>query len=212
MHQPRDFVGTLRQYQIHGFSWIAFLRKWGLGACLADDMGLGKTIQALAFLQREFNKECHKPILLVCPTSVINNWKKEIQRFTPTLPFYVHHGPKRMKYREFQERIGVNTIVITSYQLLHRDISFIHPIHWGYIIADEAQNMKNPDSLQSKAARTLQADFKLALTGTPIENHIGDLWAIMDFLNPGLLGKLHSFEKDFLNQSTYREIPRRRNS
>ncbi len=198
LHQPRDFVGTLRQYQIHGFSWIAFLRKWGLGACLADDMGLGKTIQALAFLQREFNKECHKPILLVCPTSVINNWKKEIQRFTPTLPFYVHHGPKRMKYREFQERIGVNTIVITSYQLLHRDISFIHPIHWGYIIADEAQNMKNPDSLQSKAARTLQADFKLALTGTPIENHIGDLWAIMDFLNPGLLGKLHSFEKDFL--------------
>ena len=195
--QPDGFKGNLREYQKNGFTWLEFMYKWKLGACLADDMGLGKTIQTLAFLQRRFLLKETKPTLLVCPTSVINNWRKEIQKFTPDLSVLVHHGMNRKKEKEFAKALENNFIIITSYQLLQRDISFIHTIPWAGIIIDEAQNIKNPDTIQSKAVRSLKGGYKIALTGTPIENHVGDLWSIMEFLNPGLLGTQYGFKEEF---------------
>lgn len=195
--QPDGFQGTLRKYQAKGFSWLSHLQKYKLGACLADDMGLGKTIQALAFLLHEKKKGEKKPVLLVCPTTVINNWKNETERFTPDLKIYVHHGTNRKERKDFQKNIEQESLVITSYGLLQREAALLKKIKWSTIILDEAQNIKNPTTKQSKAARSLHADFRIALTGTPIENHVGDLWAIMDFLNPGYLGTQSSFKKTF---------------
>ncbi|MDD4614732.1 MAG: DEAD/DEAH box helicase, partial [Caldisericia bacterium] len=195
--QPENMKGTLRHYQTVGFSWIQFLYQWGFGVCLADDMGLGKTIQTLAFLQRRLQSGPSSPVLLICPTSVMNHWKNEIKQFTPSISAYIHHGPNRKKDQDFLAAIQDFNIVITSYQILYRDYSFLKKIPWEIVIADEAQNIKNPVTLQSKAARHLHADFKLALTGTPLENHIGDLWSIMDFMNPGFVGSRKYFHEHF---------------
>ncbi len=194
---PEHFQGTLRTYQERGFSWLSFLRKWGLGACLADDMGLGKTIQTLAMLQRERELGEKRAVLLICPTSVVNNWRKEAERFTPELVVLVHHGGDRMKTADFRKAASSSAIVISSYGLLLRDLEFLSKVPWAGIILDEAQNIKNPETKQSKAARALHADYRIALTGTPVENHVGDLWAIMDFLNPGFLGTQHFFRQNF---------------
>jgi SNF2 family DNA or RNA helicase len=194
---PVDFQGTLRTYQERGFSWLSFLRKWGLGACLADDMGLGKTIQTLALLQRERELGEKRAVLLICPTSVVNNWRKEAERFTPDLAVLVHHGGDRMKTADFRKAATDSSLVISSYGLLQRDLEFLSKVPWAGIILDEAQNIKNPETKQSKAARTIKADYRIALTGTPVENHVGDLWALMDFLNPGFLGTQHFFRKNF---------------
>lgn len=191
------FTGTLRPYQERGFSWLSFLRKWGLGACLADDMGLGKTIQTLALVQREREMGEKRAVLLICPTSVINNWRKEAQKFTPELSILVHHGIDRMKTTDFRKATNTSAIVISSYGLLQRDIALFSKISWSGIILDEAQNIKNPETKQSKAARAIHADYRIALTGTPVENHVGDLWAVMDFLNPGFLGTQHYFKQNF---------------
>ena len=194
---PDHFQGTLRTYQERGFSWLSFLRKWGLGACLADDMGLGKTIQTLAMLQREREQGEKRAVLLICPTSVVNNWRKEAERFTPDLPVLVHHGIERMKTTDFHKAASASALVISSYGLLQRDLEFLSKVPWAGIILDEAQNIKNPETKQSKAARTIKADYRIALTGTPVENHVGDLWALMDFLNPGFLGTQHFFRQNF---------------
>ncbi len=194
---PDHFQGTLRAYQERGFSWLSFLRKWGLGACLADDMGLGKTIQTLAMLQREREVGEKRPVLLICPTSVVNNWRKEAERFTPDLTVLIHHGGDRMKTAAFRKAATASALVISSYGLLQRDLEFLSKVPWAGIILDEAQNIKNPETKQSKAARTIKADYRIALTGTPVENHVGDLWALMDFLNPGFLGTQHFFRQNF---------------
>ncbi|MCX5916647.1 MAG: DEAD/DEAH box helicase, partial [Deltaproteobacteria bacterium] len=194
---PAEFQGTLRPYQVRGYSWLAFLRKWGLGACLADDMGLGKTIQALALIQRDWQAVLKRPVLLVCPTTVVNNWRKEAARFTPGLPVMVHHGIYRMRGEDFRQEALKHAIVISSYALLHRDFETLKDIPWSGIILDEAQNIKNPETKQARAARGFRADYRLALTGTPVENNVGDLWSIMEFLNPGFLGTQAAFKRGF---------------
>lgn len=194
---PSGFHGTLRPYQARGYSWLEFLHRWGLGACLADDMGLGKTIQTLSLLQREWEGGHKRPVLLICPTSVVGNWSKEAARFTPDLPVLVHHGLTRTKSAEFTTAAQQHALVLSSYALLHRDFAILKEVPWAGVILDEAQNIKNPETKQAKAARALAADYRVALTGTPVENNIGDLWSIMEFLNPGFLGNQSEFKRRF---------------
>ncbi|MBF0152210.1 MAG: DEAD/DEAH box helicase [Magnetococcales bacterium] len=195
---PTGFHGELRPYQHRGFAWLDFLLGIGFGACLADDMGLGKTIQALALIARRWEAGNRKPILLVCPTSVIGNWQREASRFTPDLPVMVHHGTTRKRGDALQEEVQNQAIVLSSYSLLSRDLDTLLEIPWYGIILDEAQNIKNPDTKQAQAARSLLSEFRIAMTGTPVENNVGDLWAIMEFLNTGLLGTQATFRDSFL--------------
>ncbi len=194
---PSAFQGELRPYQRRGCSWLHFLQRWGLGACLADDMGLGKTPQTLAFLRQHWEQADKRPTLIICPTSVVGNWQKEAARFTPDLPVMVHHGLGRIRGESFAEEAGRHALVLSSYALLHRDFDLLKAVSWAAIILDEAQNIKNPETKQAKAARALQADCRIALTGTPVENHVGDLWSLMEFLNPGFLGNQAEFRRRF---------------
>ncbi len=194
----KEFDGTLRPYQSRGLAWLTFLRQWGFGACLADDMGLGKTPQTLAFIQRYREENGKRPVLVVCPTSVMGNWQKEAAHFTPNLPVLLHHGPKRVKEPDiFKEKALQQAIVITGFPLLHRDAEVLHQVDWGAVIVDEAQNIKNPGTKQAKAARAIQADYRIALTGTPVENNVGELWSIMEFINPGFLYTQAEFKRQF---------------
>jgi SNF2 family DNA or RNA helicase len=194
---PAALHGTLRPYQERGYAWLHFLSHWGLGACLADDMGLGKTIQTLALLQRDWSEGVRRPVLLICPTSVIENWRKEAARFTPELPVLVHHGASRRQAEAFAEEVAGSALVISSYALLHRDAELLRSVPWRGVVFDEAQNLKNPETKQARAARALTADYRAALTGTPVENHVGDLWSLMETLNPGLLGSQADFKRRF---------------
>ena len=195
---PREFRGTLRPYQTRGYSWLGFFRRWGFGACLADDMGLGKTVQTLALIQHDWeSSNPRRPTLLICPMSVVGNWQKEAARFTPELPVMVHHGLSRTRGPEFQAQATQHALVLSSYALLHRDFELFQRVPWAGVILDEAQNIKNPETKQARAARALPADSRIALTGTPVENHVGDLWSIMEFLNPGLLGSQAEFKRTF---------------
>jgi SNF2 family DNA or RNA helicase len=194
---PPGFHGSLRPYQLRGTSWLTFLRRWGLGGCLADDMGLGKTVQTLALLRRDWEAKERKPTLLICPMSVVGNWQKEAARFTPELPVLVHHGGKRQKGDSFKKEARQSGLVLSSYSLLHRDLDLFKGVPWAGVVLDEAQNIKNPQTKQAQAARSLRADFRIALTGTPVENHVGDLWSILEFLNPGFLGSQTAFKRNF---------------
>ncbi|MBN1419561.1 MAG: DEAD/DEAH box helicase family protein [Planctomycetes bacterium] len=194
---PAGFTGTLRPYQARGFAWLAFLRRWGLGACLADDMGLGKTIQTLALIQRDWEANGRRPVLLISPTSVVANWRKEAARFTPDLPVMVHHGVERKKGAAFRKAAAKHAIVVSSYALLHRDHDHFAGVKWAGVVLDEAQNIKNPETKQAHAARSIPAGYRIALTGTPVENNVGDLWSIMEFLNPGFLGTQSQFRRVF---------------
>jgi SNF2 family DNA or RNA helicase len=194
---PPAFRGTLRPYQARGYAWLAFLREWGFGACLADDMGLGKTVQTLALVQREWDRGRRRPVLLICPTSVVGNWQREAARFTPDLPVLVHHGQTRHRQHDFAREAPAHALVVSSYALLARDLETLRAVEWSGIVLDEAQNVKNPDTRQARAARALPAPSRIALTGTPVENHVGDLWSIMEFLNPGLLGTQADFKRRF---------------
>jgi SNF2 family DNA or RNA helicase len=197
---PEGLRGTLRPYQARGYSWLDFLTRWGFGACLADDMGLGKTLQTLTLLQHRWEAappRGRKPALLVCPTSVVGNWAREAAKFTPNLPVHVHHGLDRTKGREFKAQARKQALVLTSYALLHRDQETFAAVDWSGVVLDEAQNIKNAETKQSKAARSLKAGFRVALTGTPVENHVGDLWSIVEFLNPGWLGTRAEFKRSF---------------
>ncbi len=191
---PQGLQGTLRAYQVRGYSWLQFLRQFGIGACLADDMGLGKTIQTLAMIE---NMPQGRPCLLICPTSLLGNWQKEASKFTPDLAVMVHHGPDRLSGSAWEEEARRQDLVVSSYGLLQRDFEDFNRIAWSAVILDEAQNIKNPETRQAKAARSLEAEFKLALTGTPVENNVGDLWSIMEFLNPGFLGSQNEFKRKF---------------
>jgi SNF2 family DNA or RNA helicase len=194
---PSGFQGTLRPYQARGYSWLSFLSQWGLGACLADDMGLGKTVQTLAFIQARRESGENNPFLLVCPTSVVANWKKEASRFTPDLPVIIHHGLGRKKGESLKIEAERQAMVISTYGLVHRDLEHLAGIRWAGVILDEAQNIKNPEAKQARAVRSFSAGCRFALTGTPVENHVGDLWSIMEFLNPGLLSNRSEFKRRF---------------
>ena len=195
---PNTFQGELRPYQVRGASWLAFLERWGLGACLADDMGLGKTIQLIALmLYLQEQDALDHPTLLVCPTSVLGNWEREVKRFGPKLKTLVHHGDKRSQGKAFAKAIKDKHLVITSYALVQRDVKDLQSVSWQGVVLDEAQNIKNPDAKQSQAVRQLESQFRIALTGTPVENRLAELWSIMDFLNPGYLGPRNFFQRRF---------------
>ncbi len=199
LEPPAGFVGQLRPYQVRGFSWLSFMRRWGLGACLADDMGLGKTIQAIALLlhEREQSGNGLPPALLVCPTSVVGNWKREAQRFAPSLRVMIHHGAERARGDEFVETAQQHDLVISTYGLVRRDVEALREIPWSDVILDEAQNIKNPSAKQTQAVRQLPAGNRVTLTGTPVENRLSELWSMMQFLNPGLLGSRSGFRNEF---------------
>ena len=198
LSQPRGFSGKLRPYQVRGFSWLSFLRRWGLGACLADDMGLGKTIQLIALLLHDRERGAgRRPTLLICPTSVIGNWEREVSRFGPSLKVLVHHGASRHGEVPFGEAVRGYDLVVSSYGLAHRDEEHFASVDWEGVVLDEAQNIKNPSTKQAQSIRKLRAGYRVALTGTPVENRLSELWSIMEFLNPGYLGSLEGFRKQF---------------
>ncbi len=197
--QPAELRGELRPYQRRGYSWLDFLNELGLGACLADDMGLGKTIQTLSLVQKNWTAGERRPVLLVCPTSVTGNWQKEAARFTPELPVLVHHGAGRNREAAFEEAASKHALVVSTYALLHRDQETLRKVNWHGVILDEAQNIKNPGTLQARAARSLTPGYRIALTGTPVENNVGDLWSLMEFLNPGFLGTQSGFRTRFFS-------------
>ena len=195
---PLGFRGTLREYQKRGFYWLTFLRNHGIGACLADDMGLGKTVQSICLMLYEREKGLtDKPTLIICPTSVVGNWEKEIEKFAPNLKSAIHHGNSRWSYETFSEEIHKNEVVITTYALIVRDKELFQKEEWAGIILDEAQNIKNSASKQTQYIKKLKAEYKVALTGTPVENRLSDLWSIMDFLNKGYLYNWSTFRSKF---------------
>ncbi|MGF1602610.1 MAG: DEAD/DEAH box helicase [Thermosynechococcaceae cyanobacterium] len=195
---PKTFKGELRPYQARGVGWLEFLEQWGLGACLADDMGLGKTIQFIAFMLSLKEKDrLNGPALLICPTSVLGNWEREVKKFGPSIKAMVHHGPDREQGTTFARTVKKHDLVITSYPLIYRDEKTLKKVNWWGIVLDEAQNIKNSEARQSKAVRELQAHCRIALTGTPVENRLTELWSILDFLNPGYLGPKPFFKRRF---------------
>lgn len=195
---PREFTGTLRPYQARGMAWLAFLARLGFGACLADDMGLGKTIELLAFVLHERAAgRARGPWLIVCPMSVVSNWKREIERFAPSLRVLVHHGIGRRAGDEFVAQTAEHDIVLTTYALAQRDTAHVARVAWEGVVLDEAQNIKNPEAKQTQAVRRFEAGVRIALTGTPVENRLSELWSIMEFLNPGYLGKASEFRARF---------------
>jgi len=195
---PSTLSATLRPYQVEGYRWLSSLSELGLGACLADDMGLGKTIQILALLLARAT-EAQGPALVVAPTSVCGNWVTEIARFAPTLKALEYVGKDRAALlARLSGEAGMSSVVVCSYTLLQQDQAELSALSWGTVVLDEAQFIKNPQSLRAKAAYSLSAKQRIAATGTPVENHLGDLWGIFRFLNPGLLGDWQHFKHTFL--------------
>jgi hypothetical protein len=222
--QPRGLHGELRPYQRAGLSWLAFLDRFGLGACLADDMGLGKTVQLIALLLHERSEPSPPgrgqgegalpqstpssspsapregslpPTLIVAPMSVLSNWMREIQRFAPSLRVHVHHGSDRLTGDAFAQKARDCDVVITTYGLANRDVETLRLVRWQRVVLDEAQFVKNAPTKQAQAIRSLRAERRVALTGTPVENRLSELWSIMDFCNPGYLGPGAEFRREF---------------
>ncbi len=191
---PTGLAGALRPYQRLGLAWLQFLQGLGAGGILADDMGLGKTITTLAFLLRRKEQEGPAASLVVCPTSVASNWVQEAARFTPGLRVLLHHGPQRDRSTT---PLADADIVVTTYALLRRDVDALAAIRFRCVILDEAQNIKNADSATTRAAGKLDASMRLALSGTPIENRLRELWSLLSFANPGILGTSRAFETRF---------------
>ena len=220
---PASFRGHLRPYQERGLAWLAFLGDLGLGGILADDMGLGKSVQTLALLDHERVRHPSVagetpvageppgmaqvpetaeipgtgPTLLVCPMSLVGNWQREAERFTPDLAVHVHHGSDRLSGAELHAALTGADLVITTYALAARDREALAAVPWRRVVCDEAQNIKNAGTRQARAVRALPARSRLALTGTPVENHLGELWSIMEFTSPGLLGPAEKFRESF---------------
>jgi SNF2 family DNA or RNA helicase len=227
IENPPQLNGTLREYQKRGVAWLQYLESLGLNGCLADDMGLGKTVQIIARLVNEraaigevaqptTAKKTTKtaksqkvvpavvsineipPTLLIAPTSVVGNWQKEIEKFAPHLRAIVHHGSDRIQNAQaFQDICQTHDLIITSFTLIRKDEAMFSSMNWHRIVIDEAQNIKNPKAAQTKAILKLEAKHRLALTGTPVENRLLDLWSIFNFLNPNYLGKEAQFKKSF---------------
>ncbi|BCJ43862.1 helicase HelZ [Actinoplanes ianthinogenes] len=200
MPTPIGFQGALRPYQERGLSWLHFLSRLGLGGILADDMGLGKTAQTISLLLTErvgAGPGEVLPTLLICPMSLITNWQKEAARFAPGLRVYVHHGATRQRGDDFLAAVAEADLVLTTYGTALRDLEALRQIGWSRVACDEAQAIKNSGTRQSQAVRAIPARTRLALTGTPVENHLAELWSIMDFCNPGLLGPAKRFRRRF---------------
>lgn len=192
---PKGIKAKLREYQHHGLNWLAFLDKNQLGGCLADDMGLGKTLQTIAFLQHlKITNPKNQPSLIIAPTSLIFNWKNEIEKFCPTLKLLVFTGSNRLENKDNFKKYD---LIISTYGSLLNDIEFLKDFKFNYVILDESQAIKNPNSKRYKAVRLLHSYNKIALTGTPIENNTFDLYAQLNFLNPGLLGNMTHFKNNF---------------
>jgi non-specific serine/threonine protein kinase len=207
---PDGFVGTLRPYQERGLAWLAFLESIGMGALLADDMGLGKTVQLLALIAHDLEAEIAAsqrqerqpaqqpgPTLLVCPMSLVGNWQREAAKFTPHLRVHVQHGKERPQGKEFKAAVEQSDLVITTYALLARDSAALRKLPWRRVVLDEAQAVKNAATQAAIAARALKAPRRIAVTGTPVENRLADLWSLMEFANPKLLGDAAEFKRRF---------------
>jgi SNF2 family DNA or RNA helicase len=186
-----SFAGQLRDYQRDALGWFAFLQRFGFGGCLADDMGLGKTVMVLAWLDRlRAMKRTKAPSLVVAPRSVVFNWKEEAARFAPKLRVLDFSGATRSV-----QRLDGHDIVLTSYGTLRRDALLLKDVEFEYAVLDEAQTIKNANTAAAKAARLIRSKHRLALSGTPVENHLGELWSLFEFLNPGLLGTSSAFAR-----------------
>ncbi|MCX5435805.1 MULTISPECIES: DEAD/DEAH box helicase [unclassified Streptomyces] len=187
--QPAALSADLRDYQLRGLNWLARMTSLGLGACLADDMGLGKTITLIALhLHRQTAPETAAPTLVVCPTSLMGNWQREIEKFAPGTPVRRFHGGRRSL-----DDLAAGEFVLTTYGTMRLDAAQLAGVDWGMVVTDEAQHVKNPHSATAKELRTIGARARVALTGTPVENNLSELWAILDWATPGLLGKLGTF-------------------
>lgn len=216
---PDGFVGELRPYQERGLAWLSFLGELGLGACLADDMGLGKTAQLLALLVDERARAALAPIvrqrsgasgtarrttrrllgptLVLCPMSLVGNWQREAARFAPKLAVYVHHGPDRLTDQAFTKHAGKVDLVLSTYGLATRDAELLAGVRWRRLVLDEAQQIKNSAARTTQSVRSIPAERRIAMTGTPVENRLSELWSIMEFLNPGILGSERRFRERF---------------
>ncbi len=195
LRPPPGFAATLRPYQQRGLSWLAFLSSLGLGSCLADDMGLGKTVQLLALeATQRFHHADTAPTLLICPMSLVGNWQREAAKFAPALRVYAHHGAARLHGEELAEQLDATDLIVTTYATAARDMDELAEYQWNRVVLDEAQAVKNSLSRGAKAVRRLDAEHRVALTGTPVENRLAELWSVMDFLNPGLLGSSEAFK------------------
>jgi SNF2 family DNA or RNA helicase len=209
---PEGFRGTLRPYQRRGLSWLSFLGRLGVGAILADDMGLGKTVQLLSLLSSggttpriprcpadagPMAETAEGPTLLICPMSLTGNWQREAERFTPDLAVHVHHGADRLAGAELTAAMAAADLVITTYQTAVRDLTALSAVRWARVVCDEAQAIKNHLSQQAKSVRSLPAGSRIALTGTPVENQLSELWSLMEFANPGLLGGQKQFRERY---------------
>ena len=188
---PKTLNGELRPYQQIGLKWLWTNVSKGFGACMADDMGLGKTIQVISLiLKLKEEKSLTKPVLVICPTTLMGNWMKELQMFAPTLDAVVYHGAERALDVK-------HDVILTTYAIMRIDVEELKKQSWGMIIVDEAQNIKNPDTAQTLAIKMLKSDIKIAMTGTPVENRLTELWSIFDFINKGYLGSLKDFQKSY---------------
>jgi len=189
---PPGFTATLRPYQLRGLGWLQFLRRLGLGGCLADDMGLGKTPTTLAHLAG-----LPGPHMVVCPLSVVRNWQSESARFAPFMRVLVHHGTGRSSADAFVSEVTQHDLVVTTYQVAARDLEAMQQVPWSTVVLDEAQAVKNPDTRSARAMRAIGATQRIALTGTPIENRLSELWSIFNIVTPGLLGNSNQFRSRF---------------
>jgi superfamily II DNA or RNA helicase len=194
---PPSFRAQLRPYQQRGLSWLAFLSALGLGACLADDMGLGKTVQMLALEAYERARQERGPTLLVCPMSLVGTWQREAARFAPDLRVLAHHGAARLHGDELRAAVAEADLVVTTYATAARDADELADLAWRRLVLDEAQAVKNSRASYAQAVRRFVAEHRVALTGTPVENRLSELWSIMDVLNPGLLGSAERFRQRY---------------
>lgn len=191
VESPKDLKGTLRPYQQTGLKWLWTNIAKGFGCCMADDMGLGKTIQVISLiLKMKEDGKLKNPVLVVCPTTLLGNWMKELEMFAPNLKAVIYHGSER--------QLDVkNDIILTTYAIMRIDVEELKKHHWSMVVVDEAQNIKNPDTAQTIAVKSIKSDIRIAMTGTPVENRLTELWSIFDFINRGYLGNLRDFQKSY---------------
>lgn len=191
VQSPKELKGTLRPYQKTGLKWLWTNISKGFGCCMADDMGLGKTIQVISLiLKMKEEDKLKKPVLVICPTTLMGNWMKELQMFAPSLKAKIYHGSERQLNLK-------NDIILTTYAIMRIDVDELKKNSWSMIVVDEAQNIKNPDTAQTIAVKSIKSDIKIAMTGTPVENRLTELWSIFDFINHGYLGQLREFQKSY---------------
>ena len=195
----KNITAKLRNYQQKGYDWLNFLRDNDFNGILADDMGLGKTLQSLCLLQKIKDEGGNKPFLVIVPTSLVFNWKNEIEKFSPQIKTYLHHGGSRVKgEKNFVKALKNNDLIVTTYGILRNDLSLFSMQEFEYIILDEAHTIKNPLSASAKAVNLLKGKNKLAISGTPIQNNLMELWSLFNFISPGYLGSYDSFKENFV--------------